>query len=227
MGLDNAEFRNYERELKYLLVGPSKLSLERMLHFLNRHGYEVVETLTREKHESYYDDAEFTIIRRGDVIRGSEHVGEQQFSGFMYKKNVSDPEKPYVSKLELGESGQYSTVKEFVAELGLDIEVLADPVLYAVMYRDVAVVEKNNDRLYVSFDKVEYFTSIGADRFHEEMLEIEDWNRPNSTDGDYSYDAHLHQVNKLVLSGELPIKLTTHTKPFRGYLFLVENREMG
>ena len=224
MGFKNADFKNHERELKYLLTGASKLSLDQVLHFLNGHGYKVVETITKEKHETYYDDAKFTIIKRGDVMRGSKHITEQ-FSGFMYKKNESDPNKPYVSKLELGGSGQYKTAEEFMAVLGLDIKVLADPVLYAVMLRDVAIVEKNLDRLYISYDKVDYFKNIGAEKFYEEMLEIEDWNRPNSTDGDYNYDAHLYEVNKVVLNGELPIKLTKHTKPFRGYKSLIESTE--
>ena len=143
----------------------------------------------------------------------------------MFKKNITHPDKPYVSKIEQGESGQHKTVEEFIAVLGLDIEVLADPVLYAVMLRDVAIVEKNLDRLYISYDKVDYFRNIGTQKFYEEMLEIEDWNHPNGTDGDYNYDAHLLEVNKIVLNSELPIELTKHTKPFRGYKILVENRE--
>ena len=220
MEFKNIEFKNFERELKYLLTGASKLSLDQVLHFLGRHGYQVVETVAKEKHETYYDDAEFTLIRRGDVMRGSKHITEQ-FSGFMYKKNVSDPDKPYVSKLELGVSGQHKTVQEFVAELGLDIQVLADPVLYAVMLRDVAIVEKNLDRLYISYDKVDYYKDLGAGKVHEEMLEIEDWNRPNTTDVDYSYDAYLCEVNRVLLSGELPVKLTRDTKPYRGYKILI------
>ena len=224
MGLENIEFKNYERELKYLLTGASKLSLDQVLHFLNCHGYKVVETIAKEKHETYYDDAKFTLIKRGDVMRGSKHITEQ-FTGFMYKKNVSDPNKPYVSKLELG-SLKYKTVEEFTAELGLDIEVLANPVLYAVMLRDVAIVEKELDRLYISYDKVDYFMNVGAEKVYEEMIEIEDWNRPNSTDGDYNYDAHLCEVNRVFLNGELPITLTKHTKPYRGYKILIEKNEI-
>lgn len=221
------KFENYERELKYLLTGAKKLSLDQVVHFLNGHGYKVVETIAKEKHEAYYDDKNFRLTKRGEVMRRSKHihVTEQQFSGFMYKKNITHPDKPYVSKIEQGESGQHKTVEEFIAVLGLDIEVLADPVLYAVMLRDVAVVEKNHDRLYISYDKVDYFRNIGAQKFYEEMLEIEDWNHPNGTDGDYNYDAHLLEVNKIVLNSELPIELTKDTKPFRGYKILVENHE--
>jgi hypothetical protein len=223
MGLEIIEFKNYERELKYLLTGVSKLSLDQVLHFLNFHGYKVVETMAKEKHETYYDDAKFTLTKRGDVMRGSKHITEQ-FSGFMYKKNESDPNKPYVSKLELG-SGQYKTVDEFIAKLEMDIEVLADPILYAVMLRDIAIVEKNLDRLYITYDKVDYFMAIGAEKVYEEMIEIEDWNRPNSTDVDYNYDAHLCEVNRVFLNGELPIKLTKDTKPYRGYKILIEKHE--
>lgn len=227
MGFKNADFKNYERELKYLLTGASKLSLDQVLRFLNGHGYKVVEIVAKEKHEAYYDDTKFTLIKKGEVMRGSKHihVTEEQFSGFVYKKNMNDPNKPYVSKLELGESGRHKTVEEFIAELGLDIKVLADPVLYAVMLRDVAIVEKNLDRLYISYDKTDYFRNIGSKKVYEEMLEIEDWNKPNTTDGDYNYDAHLLEVNKVVLNGELPIKLTKDTKPYRAYKILIESTE--
>lgn len=227
MGFENADFKNYERELKYLLTGVSKLSLDQVVHFLNGYGYKVVETVAKEKHEAYYDDKKFTLIKKGEVMRRSKHihVAEEQFSGFVYKKSMNDPTKPYVSKLELGESGQHETVEEFLAKLGLDIEVLADPVLYAVMLRDVAIVEKNFDRLYISYDKTDYFRNIGAEKVYEEMLEIEDWNRPNSTEGDYSYDKHLLEVNNIVLNGELPVKLTKDTKPYRGYKILIESTE--
>ena len=49
--------------------------------------------------------------------------------------------------------------------------------------------------------------------------------KPNTTDVDYNYDAHLCVVNGVFLNGELPIKLTKHTKPNRGYKILNEKHE--
>ena len=46
------EFDNYERELKYLIKKNEKYT---------SNGYKLVESLEKEKHESYYDDNEFTI----------------------------------------------------------------------------------------------------------------------------------------------------------------------
>lgn len=214
------EFDNYERELKYLLTENSKLSRDQILQFLNGYGYEIVEIITKEKHESYYDDKTFTLLSRGDVMRGSKHI-TAQVSGFMYKKNVSDSSKPYVSKIEIA-SGQYRTIKDFIADLDIDVKVQSDPVLYAKMIRDVAIVAKGSDRLLICYDKVDYFNNVNAPGTYEEMLEIEDWNRPNTTDVDYDYDSHLLEVNNILLNGGLPIILTKHSKYDRGYIVLNE-----
>lgn len=95
------EFENYERELKYLIKKNEKYTSKQFLEFLYENGYKLVESFEKEKHETYYDDNEFTILNRGDVMRGSNMVTEQ-FKGFLYKTNKCNPEKPYVSKLELG-----------------------------------------------------------------------------------------------------------------------------
>ena len=85
------KFENYERELKYLLTGANKLSLDQVVHFLNGHGYKVVETIAKEKHEAYYDDTNFTLTKRGEVMRRSKHIHitEQQFSGFMFNSRYA------------------------------------------------------------------------------------------------------------------------------------------
>ena len=54
------------------------------------------------------------------------------------------------------------------------------------------------------------------------MLEIEDWKNPNTTDVDYDYDAHLLEVNQLIINSDLPIKLTKDNKYYRGYILLNE-----
>ena len=88
------------------------------------------------------------------------------------------------------------------------------------MMREVSIVDKNGDRLYISYDKVKYFEKDESNSVYEEMLEIEDWKNPNTTEVDYDYDKHLIEVNKLVLNGELPLKLTKDSKYFRGYSIL-------
>jgi hypothetical protein len=215
------EFENYERELKYLITNNEKCSSKQVLEFLYKQGYKLVETFIKEKHETYYDDSELTILNRGDVMRGSNMVTEQ-FKGFLYKKNMCDPDKPYVSKLELGTKlrGQYRDVNDFIKELNIDVKGELNIKLYANMIREVSIVEKNGDRLYISYDKVRYFDKDESNAVYEEMLEIEDWRKPNTTDVDYDYDKHLIEVNKIILNGQLPMELTKDSKYFRGYTVL-------
>lgn len=213
------EFENYERELKYLIK--DKSSLDDVLKVFYDNGYKLIETMTNEKHETYYDDAKLTVLKRGDVMRGSKHVTEQ-FNGFLYKKNMCDDNKPYVSKLELGTKlrGQYKDVNEFIKELDLDVKDGLRPILYAKMMRYVGIIEKNADRLYVTYDKVKYYEKEEAESVYEDMLEIEDWIKPNTTTGDYNYDEHLIVANKILSNSNLPIELTKDSKYFRGYTLL-------
>ena len=180
------EFENYERELKYLIKKNEKYTSKQFLEFLYENGYKLVESFEKEKHETYYDDNEFTILNRGDVMRGSNMVTEQ-FKGFLYKTNKCNPEKPYVSKLELGTKlrGQYKDVNEFIKELNINVRGELSIKLFANMKREVSIVEKDGDRLYVSYDKVKYFEKDESNSVYEEMLEIEDWKKPNTTDVDY------------------------------------------
>ena len=209
------EFENYERELKYLIKKNEKYTSKQFLEFLYENGYKLVESFEKEKHETYYDDNEFTILNRGDVMRGSNMVTEQ-FKGFLYKTNKCNPEKPYVSKLELGTKlrGQYKDVNEFIKELNINVRGELSIKLFANMKREVSIVEKDGDRLYVSYDKDE------SNSVYEEMLEIEDWKKPNTTDVDYDYDRHLIEVHNLISKAQLPIELTKDSKYFRGYTVL-------
>ena len=203
------EFENYERELKYLIKKNEKYTSKQFLEFLYENGYKLIESFEKEKHETYYDDSELTILNRGDVMRGSNMVTEQ-FKGFLYKTNKCNPEKPYVSKLELGTKlrGQYKDVNEFIKELNIDIKGELSIKLFANMKREVSIVEKDGDCLYVSYDKVKYFEKDESNSVYEEMLEIEDWKNPNTTNVDYDYDKHLIEVNNLISNAELPILLT-------------------
>ena len=213
------EFENYERELKYIITG--KTSFDEVLKVFLDKGYKLIETINKEKHETYFDDSKLTVLKRGDVMRGSKYITEQ-FNGFLYKKNMCDENKPYVSKLELGTKlrGQYKDVNEFIKELDVNITDELKPILYAKMFRKVGIIEKNTDRLYISYDKVKYYEKQETDAVYEEMLEIEDWIKPNSTAGNYNYDEHLIVANELLSNSNLPIKLTKDSKYFRGYTLL-------
>lgn len=215
------EFENYERELKYLIKKNEKYTSKQFLEFLYENGYKLVESFEKEKHETYYDDNDFTILNRGDVMRGSNMVTEQ-FKGFLYKTNKCNSEKPYVSKLELGTKlrGQYKDVNEFIKELNIDVKGELNIKLFANMKREVNIVEKDGDCLYISYDKVKYFEKDESNSVYEEMLEIEDWKKPNTTNVDYDYDRHLIEVNNLISNAQLPIELTKDSKYFRGYTVL-------
>ncbi|MCD8022049.1 MAG: hypothetical protein LUF30_03415, partial [Lachnospiraceae bacterium] len=140
------EHQNFERELKYLKTQEG-MSLEDVLHVFYKHGYVLIETREKKKNESYYDDNELSFLKKGDVIRSSKHFNaDGTYFHFMYKKNVSNPEKPYVSKYELG-SGAYQTIREFILAMNIQEEILTEPFLYADMTRETAIIEKNNERL--------------------------------------------------------------------------------
>ncbi|MFR3782964.1 MAG: hypothetical protein ACLTXR_03980 [Clostridia bacterium] len=127
-----------------------------------------------------------------------------------------------MSKLELGTKlrGQYKDVNEFIKELNINVRGELSIKLFANMKREVSIVEKDGDRLYVSYDKVKYFEKDESNSVYEEMLEIEDWKKPNTTDVDYDYDRHLIEVHNLISKAQLPIELTKDSKYFRGYTVL-------
>ena len=135
------EFENYERELKYLIKKNEKYTSKQFLEFLCENGYKLVESFEKEKHETYYDDNDFSILKRGDVMRGSNMVTEQ-FKGFLYKTNKCNPQKPYVSKLELGTKlrGQYKDVNEFIKEL---VEIVGK---HGCKMEDIIALFKQHDK---------------------------------------------------------------------------------
>ena len=111
-------------------------------------------------------------------------------------------------------------VNEFIKELNINVRGELSIKLFANMKREVSIVEKDGDRLYVSYDKVKYFEKDESNSVYEEMLEIEDWKKPNTTDVDYDYDRHLIEVHNLISKAQLPIELTKDSKYFRGYTVL-------
>lgn len=213
--------KNYERELKYLELSHDNINFEHVLDVFLQNGYEQVEGRNKKKLEAYYDDENFSIIKKGDVIRSSTHYNENgTFTHFMYKKNVSDHDKPYVSKYEYG-SDRFASVKEFLSMLGVnDVNILLDPVLYGIVTRKTAVFEKNHYRLLISYDNTEYSCSPGDNTVMEKMLEVEDWTNPYTTTAEKDpQDFHLIEINNLLMRN-LPIALTKYSKPYRG-LFLL------
>lgn len=213
------KLNNYERELKYLINGD--LSFDEILRFLDEHDYSVIETKFKKKHETYYDDKDCTYIKRGDVIRSSTHYNtDGTYSHFMYKKNVSEPSKPYVSKYEYG-AGEYLSVYDFLT--GLDVCPMLEivPVLYADMIRETCVVQKADYKLLISYDDVKYYKNDVFAR--EKMLEIEDWTTPYTLLASTSkYDLHLNNINNDILGENgLPVCLTKDSKPYRGIQLLL------
>lgn len=222
---ESVKFENYERELKYLVLQDCEVTVDLLLTFFIEKEYRIVERYTKEKHEVYYDDSSYSLTLSGEVMRGSNYVSEQT-TGLMYKRNVSNISKPYVSKIEMG-STTYKDLNSFSGAFNLNLDSELKPMMTAQMIREVTLIEKDSDMLYVSFDKVFYALYESAkQKCYEEMLEIEDWKKPNTLQVDYSYDQHLIAVNKLIQHSSLPLVLTKDTKPYRGYVLLKEKGEI-
>lgn len=222
---ESIKFENFERELKYLVLRDCKITVDSLLAFFTGKGYSIVERITKEKHEVYYDDSSYSLTLSGEVMRGSNNVSEQA-TGLMYKRNVSDISKPYVSKDEMG-STTYQNLNSFSDAFNLNLDSTLKPMMTAQMIREVTLIEKDHDMLYVSFDKVFYaLYELEGKKYYEEMLEIEDWKNPNTLHVDHSYDQHLITVNELIQHSSLPLMLTKDTKPYRGYILLKENGEI-
>lgn len=213
------ELNNYERELKYLLNPNNNLTFEEIKEVFFKSNYTLIETRDKKKQEVYYDTSYYTIIKHGDVLRGSTHFNVNgTFSHFMYKKNVSHCDTPYVSKYEIG-SDQFKTVQDFFASLNLSYNISSlIPVLHAEVIRKTAVFEKNNHRILVSYDNVKYHQN--QTYICEKMLEAEDWTTPYTLKAASSTsDEHLLETNEFLLKN-LPIFLTHDSKPYRGITLL-------
>lgn len=216
------DHKNYERELKYLLKQGCTLNSNDVFKFLMSKGFYLIENKNKRKDEVYYDDEKMTSILNGDVIRCSSYINKDGvFKHFMFKKNDSNPSKPYVSKYEFG-SGSFATIDDFLDYCGLEKKAPIIPVLCASMIRTINIFEKSDLRVYVTCDDVEYYRETGSERVFEQMLEIEDWTNPNSIEN-YSQrdDSLLLEVHDLLLNDSgLPILLTKDSKPLRGYTLL-------
>ena len=215
------KLKNFERELKYLLTGENELIFEDIVEVFNLNNYCKVEYRQKQKNEIYYDDNNLSVIKMGNVIRESTHFNKDGvYSHFMFKKNVSVPTKPYVSKYEYG-SDEFKTVQEFVQALeDCNIKIMLKPVLYAEILRETAVFEKDNHKLLMSYDNVTYYKHKNGIQVFEKMLEIEDWTTPYTTIAEKeTFDMHLLTINEALLK-KLPIQLTKDSKPYRGYLLL-------
>jgi len=214
------EHNHCERELKYLLE-KGTVSLEQILALLNKHGYQLEKYKPKEKHEAYYDDGLLTLTKSQCVIRESHHLspkGKLKKHRFMYKTNVSDINKPYVSKLELG-SGKFKSVNDFIAALDLDIDIVQNPFLYAEVKRRTAVVKKGFERLLISHDKIKYSKGNNSPIASEEELELEDWTNPHT--GIWrDCDARLCETHDILTTSGLPLEPTKRSKHCRGHELL-------
>ena len=215
------EHNNYERELKYLVQG-GKLPLMKILELFDRHGYRLIKFKQKEKQEVFYDDENLTLLNNHDTLKHSSIFKKKRIKQrFMYKKNISQPDKPYISKLEVG-SGKYTSLDEFLAALNLNLPIQHHPFMHAKMTRDTAVIEKSpDDRLLLSLDKVKYFRASGVSSVFDEELEVECWTNPN-TNGTRDYDAHLCEAHDILLASGLPLEHTRQSKHLRGHELLRE-----
>lgn len=190
---------NLERELKYLVPAGSSVDPSEVVAALTRCGFVQTERMTKCKREEYFDDGVLSCLRRGDVLRRTRHVSARGVDvHYMYKRNVTDPTKPYVSKVELG-SGNFQSVHDFAAALGMPEERDLDIVLCAVVERENAVVQREGLRLLICVDRVDYHLPGSRTAVSDAMVEIEDWTRPNEYYSEAFDDAHLLAADDAVL----------------------------
>ena len=104
-------------------------------------------------------------------MRGSNMVTEQ-FKGFLYKTNKCNPEKPYVSKLELGTKlrGQYKDVNEFDAGFKVSDEMIQD----LISQGEKAGVKYNEEQYKISKNVIDYILKslVARDVFDQEAFTI-------------------------------------------------------
>jgi len=196
-----------EREIKYLVHG--KTSLDEILKALLCDGFEIANPpRVKHKDEIYYDDKNYTILNRGDVLRESNHrVDNKHIHEFMYKMQNSNAEKPYVEKIEI--RAKLNTIDEFKALFGSEIPQDIKPVLRASMERNFATVKKADLLIIITLDKTKY--TKGEQSFTELMVEFEDIS-------DIESDSQFDYIDKLVQQSRLPLELTKQSKYERGYL---------
>jgi len=208
----------HEKEVKYLLnINNHKLSINNIVEVLMRLGYkwgprwpEGTTIHKRTKLEEYFDDSNFSLFKRGDILRSTRHIWYNRKDitphNFMYKKKISDPSKIYVQRIEQ-KNNDIRTLYEFIDSFGIDIMPDETPKLKAVMLRYDAVMVNNETKIYVVYDRTTYQSPDGND-YTEEMLEIED-------KIDQYEDRHLYRINDEMIK-YLPIRLTKENKYERG-----------
>ena len=92
--------------------------------------------------------------------------------------------------------------------------------IYEKMNKETAQFVKDRYEFCLSKRKAFEEKALENKKYNGEMLEIEDWKNPNTTNVDYDYDRHLIKVNNLISNAQLPIELTKDSKYFRGYTVL-------
>jgi hypothetical protein len=196
---------NHERELKYLFPSgvPNSFGLAQIINLLREHGgYELRKEGERNKNEIYYDTKKLEVLERGDVLRKSK-VAHLAKPCFMYKKQVGTDELPWVEKMEIS-SRNFDNIRKFVknhydVKLGRFIK----PVLGANVLRECALIEKDEQKFYVTFDNTTY-----SNQFTDTMVEIEDFSNQGNE--------FMYEVNDILLSSAVGLVLTKQSKYERG-----------
>jgi hypothetical protein len=217
----------HERELKYLLTDKNaKLSIEQVIDALLKCGYELGERKgggnsikTRTKLEEYFDDSNFSLYKKGHLLRRTRHIWyDKDTAGdanFMYKENVGNADEIYASRMER-KNYDIQDLYEFVKTMGIEIIPDKQPKLTAIIKRNDTVMTIDDERFYITHDVTTYQNPIDNNECTETMLEIEDKvNLP--------YDRHLYRINDEMLKSGLSLKLTKQNKYARGCEILLLN----
>lgn len=159
-----------EREFKY--IADENVTLESIIEFfVGNGGVTMSPSNTTYKYETYYDDENFTIAKRGDVLRQTKAefpTGTAEF--FLYKRNISDKDSNFVKKTEL----KIETVDLAIVEKILDGHIPSEvkPVLNAKMTRNRALVEFDGVEFELVIDRTEYSVEDG-ETATDVMVEME------------------------------------------------------
>ena len=217
--MENLKRFIFERELKYLLANNEHpLITEEIVESLEKCGY----TMTREvkerwKFEEYFDDANFSLLKNGDILRRTRHIW---FDSdvltkplFTYKENKSIDEQPYATRLE-HKYDNISDLQEFANIVKLYCTPDEKAKLTLEMKRRGALIKLDKEEFLITHDLTTYTNPKSKKTYTESMIEVED--RVDMENQSPPYDHHLRRINNEILNIGLPIKLTKENKYERG-----------
>ena len=213
-----------EKELKYLLTEPNfHFSIVELEKVFEKYGYLIAKASnTREKFEEYFDDANFSLLKRGDILRRTKHrwYDRTDISQplFTYKEKVGNEDEPYTTRLE-HKKDNITNLYEFVRAVNVGIIPDEKPKLTLSMVRKGAYLDLGQDKFYLAHDRTTYTNPSDGITYTEDMLEVED--RGNINNLNPVYDYHLRRFNREMLGIGLPIRLTKDNKYERGSMALL------